>query len=1157
MNVRVEEFIPDTLKISSAFSKPASKGWITPDGLTAEVTLAHLYGAPAADHRVKASLRVDPAGFSFKEYPDYAFFDALKTDASFDQVIGEAQTDAEGNAVFELPLAQFGKSTYRLAFGAEGFAQDSGRSVFSSSTVLVSALKYVVGVKADGNIGYVNKGEARGINLIALDSELKHVAATGLTASVSQVTYVSSLIKNESGAYEYRSVAKETPVSSAPVDIPAEGLDYMLDSAAAGNFVLTLAGADGLVLHKINYSIVGEGNLIDHARKDAVIAVRLDREKYSAGDTIKLGITSPYTGTGLVTIETDKVLAFKWFRAKTTSTVQSITLPKGFTGKGFVNVQFVRSLDSKEIYTTPLAYAVQPFLVDTATIDSRITLAVPERIKPGEELAISYATKSPSKIIVYAVDEGILQYARYKTPDPLDFFVNRRALQVATAQILDLLMPEYSLLRAAAGGDGGGPDGTSVNPFKRKSQPPVAYWSGIIDAGKEPQVLHYKVPDYFNGNLRVMAVAVSDTAMGAASTKAFVKGDVIISPNVPVFAAPGDTFRVGLSLANNLAGSGNDAKVKLAVMPSEHLEIVEGQDSETTVAENAEAKTAVTVRVKDILGGATLTFTATLNGVTARYEATLSVRPPLPSMTALQSGYVEKGDKTVAQDRDLYKEFASADASVSTLPVSLIPGLAQYLDRFPYGCTEQTVSRAFPAVALYGQKDLGGDNTVVQESVVNTMRRLRELQNSKGGFGYWWYGGEANDFVSVYALHYMTLAKEKHLPVPDGTFRDAQNYVREMVNGTPASLDEARVQAYGIYILTRGGMLTANYLPHLLQYLDANHKDEWKNDLTAVYIAAAYRLMQLVPEANALLSEFTLGEPAYWKNHAWYESNWMFYNSLNRYAQYITIVSDHFPDMLAKLDRNILFRIANFIGEGSYNTLSSSYAIMAFSAYGQASTGAVGDKLTISQKGAQLPLTGELVKRAQLALEKSDVAFVGGGDYGLFYQIATDGYDRDAAKNPIEDGLEVAREYLGKDHKPVTEVALGDTVDVVIRMRAHDDKVLDSMALVDLLPGGFELVPQSIATPVVSGDDEAEEGTEQTSTPDTSWLEGSSWQTEAVDAREDRVIAFGAVPSDEVVYHYSIKAVNAGSFTVPPPYVESMYDRSVKARGVTGVMTVK
>jgi uncharacterized protein YfaS (alpha-2-macroglobulin family) len=241
--------------------------------------------------------------------------------------------------------------------------------------------------------------------------------------------------------------------------------------------------------------------------------------------------------------------------------------------------------------------------------------------------------------------------------------------------------------------------------------------------------------------------------------------------------------------------------------------------------------------------------------------------------------------------------------------------------------------------------------------------------------------------------------------------------------------------------------------------------------------------------------------------------------------------------------------------------LSSSYAIMAFSAYGQASAADVGENLTISQQGRQLPLSGELIRRAQLALDKGDITFGGGGNYGLFYQIATDGYDHESATQPIEDGLEIDRQYLDKKHEPVKEVALGDTVDVIIRMRAHDDKTLNSMAVVDLLPGGFELVPQSISKPVpVSSEEEGDDeggSKPENSNADTSWLKGNEWHPEAVDAREDRVIAFGSVPSDEVIYHYSIKAVNTGAFTVPPAYIESMYERTVKARGVTGEIVVK
>jgi len=960
--------------------------------------------------------------------------------------------------------------------------------------------------------------------------------------------------------------------------VAAKGTSTVLDSSKPGSFALILVDAKDTILQRIDYTVVGEGNLLGHAKKNAIISVKLNKTKYDTEDTITMNIISPYTGTGLITLETDKVLAFKWFKAETTSTMQSIEIPKGFTGKGYVNVQFVRSLDSKEIFTTPFAYDVEPFFVKTDSIDSQIALTVPENAKPGDTFSIGYKTKTPGKIIIYGVDEGILQYAHYLTPDPLNYFVDRRALNVETAQILDLLMPEYSILQSlSATGGGGGEDellGKSLNPFKRKSIPPVAFWSGIIDSDSTLRAFHYTVPDSFNGSLRIMAIAVSDQTLGAFENREYVKGDIIISPNVPTFAAPGDEFTVGLSVANNIVGSGKDAKIKLTVTPSEHLDVIEGKNSELVVAENGEAKANIRVKAKDVLGGATLTFNATSGKATARIDETLSVRPPTPNMTSLLSGYAENGEKQVKQDRDLYKEFATADAAVSTLPISLIPGLAQYLDQFPYGCTEQIVSKAFPAVILSGQTELGADAKVVQDSVDHTMRHLREVQNDKGGFGYWWYGGDADDFVSVYALHYMLMAKEKHLPVPDETFRKAQEYVKNMVNRSPSSLDQARNQAYGIYILTRSGVVTANYLPNLLQYLNDAQKDEWKNDLTAVYLAAAYKLMKLEPEANQLMNEFTLGDPVYWNTHHFYFNQYRFYNSLNRYAQYLAVMSDHFPEMLTKMDRNILFRIANFIGDGNYNTLSSSYAIMGLSAYGQASTALAKANMAISQQdehGAWKPLalTGEQIKRAQLALSRSDVKFSGGGDIGLFYQLATEGYDRVHATQPIEDGLEIKRDYLNADHKPVTDVKIGDTVIVVVTMRAHDNKTLENMAMVDLLPSGFEVVPESITRPTADAAANENNSDEDEGNDDNNMAQKTSdknnaddnfaaqiWSPEAVDAREDRVIAFGAVPSNDVIYHYRIKAVNAGTFTVPPAYVESMYERSVKARGVTGMITV-
>jgi uncharacterized protein YfaS (alpha-2-macroglobulin family) len=1164
-SVRVEEFLPDTLKITSDFNKPIPKGWITPDGVKALVRLEHLYGAPAVDHRIKASLNVSPASFAFKDFAEYSFFDALKADKSFDQPIATLQTDDKGGAAFDLNLSQFGDSTYRLTFYGEGFAQDSGRSVKTAKSVLVSPLPYVLGMKGE-NLGYINKGEKRLVGLLALNPDLEGVAVQDLKATLLHITYVSTLIKDERGAYTYRSVPKETAVATESLSLPAKGLEYKLNTAKTGEYVLVLANAKGLVLNRIPYHVIGEGSVLGQVRKDAAITVTLNKPEYNAGDSITMNIVSPYTGAGLITLETDKVLAFKWFSTTSTSSVQTIDIPKGFTGKGFVNVQFVRSLASKEIYTKPLAYAVTPFVVSTKSVDSAIQLTVPEKIKPSETLNITYATKNPSKIVVYVVDEGILQYGKYKTPNPLEYFVGKRALQVTTAQILDLLMPEHSIMQqlAAQGGDGALNDGKNLNPFKRKTLPPTVFWSGVVDADTTPRTLKYTIPDYFNGGLKVMAVAVSNKTIGAAESKLNVKGDLIISPNVPTFAAPNDEFVVGVSVANNLAGSGKEAKLKLTMKPSDHLEILEGKETILTVPEGSEAKASIRVKPKDVLGGASLDFVASLGNAAAHYEATLSVRPPLPSMTALLSGYAENGTKTVPQPRDIYKEFGMADASVSTLPISLIPGLSQYLERFPYGCTEQTISKAFPALILSGQKDLGGDAKIVAQSVAHTLGRLRELQNSNGGFGYWWYGGQTNEFVSVYAFHYMTLAKEKNFPVPDDVFRSAERYIKNLVNNSPSSLEQARIQAYGIYLLTRNGEITVNYLPNLLSYLESYHAKAWKQDLTAVYIAGAYRLMQLVPEAGKLMDEFALGDPILWQKNPrfWWDGGNPFYNSLNRYAQYLTVVADTFPERLEALDRNILFRVANFIGEGSYNTLSSAYAIMALSSYGQASTTQTQAQLSIAQADAAgalkpLPLTGTQIKKAVLSTEKNDVVFSGGGNYGVFYQIATDGYDKERPSRPIEDGLEIERQYLDGEQKPVKKVAIGESIDVVITMRAHDDKTLENMAMVDLLPAGFEVVPESIVRPVVHTDTAENEDEEWQQSLEDSPFDGQPWQPAMLDVREDRVLAFGSVPSELVVWHYKIKAVNRGTFVTPPAYVESMYERTIKARGVVGTLTVQ
>ncbi len=52
----------------------------------------------------------------------------------------------------------------------------------------------------------------------------------------------------------------------------------------------------------------------------------------------------------------------------------------------------------------------------------RVTVESPALVKPGEEVTFRYSTARPSRLVLFAVDEGILQVASYRTPDPLGHF---------------------------------------------------------------------------------------------------------------------------------------------------------------------------------------------------------------------------------------------------------------------------------------------------------------------------------------------------------------------------------------------------------------------------------------------------------------------------------------------------------------------------------------------------------------------------------------------------------------------------------------------------------------------------------------------------------------------------------------------------------------
>jgi hypothetical protein len=659
----------------------------------------------------------------------------------------------------------------------------------------------------------------------------------------------------------------------------------------------------------------------------------------------------------------------------------------------------------------------------------------------------------------------------------------------------------------------------------------------------------------------------------------------VITPSVPTFVAPGDEFSVGVAVANSVEGSGKGADVVLELKTSEHLEVVDGDKRPLKIDEGREASATFRVRAKSVLGSGTLGFTASMGKERVRQSVDLSVRPAVPFLTNVTGGHLKDGKAEVAVSRKLHGAYRTLEVSASPLPLGLARGLSTYLEKYPYGCTEQLVSRAFPAVALKGRRDLLGQGPEVAEaSFAAALHTLRSRQNEEGAFGLWAANSYAPTLPSIYALHFLTEAKARGFTVPNDLLNRGLTWLGNLANRTPSDLGQARNVAYAQYVLTRNGKVSGQSVKTLREWLDTNAAEAWPQDLTAAYLASTYKLLKQDKDAEKALKKVRLGEPQ--------QADYTYlYDGLVYDSQVLYLLSRHFPERLKDIRGDMLAAMAKPISEERFNTLSSAYAILGLEAYAQAlgeaglpsrSGAAVLEK--VADKLRPLTLPEGLFPRVGFSQEATGLRVEGPSDAPLFFQVTQAGYDLELPTQPILQGLEVQRELRSLDGKTVTEVPLGGEVEVHLKLRAISGGV-SHVAITDLLPGGFEVVmerPAPPAEPEESSEDsepsedsgegggeygEGEEAVEE----DTSyqepqpvaggWLppvgaDRSSFSPEYVDVREDRVVLYGTVGSEVTEFIYRIKATNSGQFVMPPAFAEGMYDRTVRARSLAAKVTV-
>lgn len=1171
-SVQVREFAPDTMRVRAQLSSENPQGWIKPEDLSAAVTIENLFGTPAQQRRVAATIVLRPAFPNFPAYPDYRFFDPQRAKQGYDETLSDAVSDKDGHANFVIDLKKYEPATYQLSLLALAYEPGSGRNVAAQTKALVSSNDHLVGIKAQDDLGYVKRGAKRVVQLLTIGQDGKPKQVASLHAVVVEKRYVSVLTKQNSGIYRYVSHERRFDRKDQPLQLVGGRQAVALSTDQPGEFVLEVRGSDGKALNQIDFSVAGAANLSRSLERNAELALSLSKPSYSPGETIEVSVRAPYPGSGLITLERDRVYAHVWFRADTTSSVQKIQVPANFEGNGYVNVQFLRDPNSDEIFMSPLSYGVAPFAVDRAARTQPLRVSVPAVAKPGVAVTADITTQGKARVVLFVVDEGILQVARYRVGDPLDHFFKKKMLQVGTAQILDLMLPEFSRIAAlsAPGGDSEGDLAKHLNPFKRKAEKPAVWWSGIFDVDGRKQV-KFTMPDHFNGQVRVVAVAVTPERIGLAETRMLIRGDFVLTPTVPTHLAPGDEFELPVGVANTIAGAKTAATVATTLQLPPALTLVGAAPPALSLAPGREGTVRFRLRAGNTLGAAPIVVIAQSGKYRAQRRVELSLRP---AIVARQDIRVGRADHRIVLKnlRSMFDQRATRQLSASVSPLVALDGLTAYLNDYPHLCTEQLLSQALPALVLGSHPEFGKIvSTPSSQPRMDLIDVLRSRQNSEGGLGLWTATPDADRFVSGYAAVYLLEARERGKPVPDDMLAALNRYLEaQAADRSGNDLPALRSRTLAVYLLIRQGRTASNLLGAVHEQLKRDQPRTWENDVAGLFVAASYQLLQQDKAARGLASKAIVRAnrvaPATSPGYAY------FHNAGIDHAWTVYLVNKHFPAMVKQLQAVALERLLDPLRNNSYNTLSSALTVLAMDAYAAANKqqplptlqagGKDGKPRNIGAAIGQITRGAFTARDTQLWVAPADKA-------PAWYLLNQSGYDRIAPKAAQSHGLEVIRDYLDNAGKPINTLTQGDEVTVRLRIRALGANARGDIAIVDLLPGGFEPVLQypeaalAVKTPVSDeadyegcegedcGNEEGGKSTQPSNAPPapTLALPGSSFQPQHVEQREDRIVLYGYVSAQVSEFRYRVRANNSGRFAVPPIYAESMYERAVYAQG--------
>jgi uncharacterized protein YfaS (alpha-2-macroglobulin family) len=1124
----VEDFVPQRLEMEAS----ADRERLVPgEGAVLELEGRWLFGAPAADLPVRGTATVAKDPQPFPDYADWSFGLPDEEVTPQRERLPATRTDADGKALVPLELPRVPDVASPLAATVTvGLLDGGGRAVEESLKLPLRPRGAELGLKPRFSGGSVAAGGAAQVDLIALDPAGEPVS--GREVQVEWIEVRTDWIPYWSGGTRWRRVETEIPLETASVTTGQDGRALIERPLDWGDYKLRVVDAEGAataVSVRAGWRpAVGETDVPD------ALEVTPETGDLRPGETLEAFVKAPFAGRALVTVLRDTVLHSFEVELPAGGTTVEVPVEAGWAPGAYLAVTAYRPRRDEAAGPPSARAPARAMGAAWVTVDKPahtldVSLDPPEEIRPRQELTVPVevagAEGQPVHLVLAAVDEGVLQITDFETPDPLEFVFAQRRLGLDLRDLYGKLIDPADGPRGEVRSGGGGP--RNLGSVTTRTTEVVSLFAGPVQLGPDgTAAVTLQVPD-FNGRLRVMAMAWSLGGLGAAAAPVTVRDPVVADLVLPRFLALDDRAEATLEL-HNLSGAAGIYRVSVSAGDPVTL------DFGTSVELAAGARTSVPVPLVGAALGSTQVQLSLQGpgGFDLERSWGLQVRAPQPYVSWRDRRLIAAGE-TVTLDDDVLDGYVPGtldlSLSVSDRPDFDVPGLLASLTRYPYGCVEQTVSRALPLVYLPGMAEdwrvaLDWSGEKVRDQVREAIGSVLARQTAAGGFGLWSASGGEDLWLSAYAVDFLTRARDEGYAVPGAALERAFAWMAGQASSDWN--DDLAGRAYAFLVLARNGQVEAGDL----RYFAEEKAGSLPTPAARLQLAAALAAIGERERAGRL---FAIVEGT-WVRQPERLSGWDYGSPLRDAALAAALMAEAGQTSGAWAAAE---RAENLLAQRRrLSTQEELWLLLA--ARGLESDG---ERLELALDGEAVQAEGRLSLspgRAELA---EGLELTNFGRTPLRLSLGRVGVPDDPLP-PAENGLTLARQVLDFQGEPLdfSSVRQNDQAVVVLSGRVTDGREHQAL-LVDLLPAGFEIES------VLAGGG---------STEGLTFLpELTAPRYEA--RRDDRyVAAVDLLPEEVFTVAYVVRAVTPGEFLVPPPFVEDMYAPEVFARGTAGHLSV-